>query len=632
MVNVDKFLELCGGSYSEKELKLIERAIDFIKLNLKGERKFSKKPLFDFNVEVGEILVMSGLPSEVVVCGILYGVEKVMSFEKISEEFGEEICKIVFGQLQLRSIRKNHALVQAELVRKILLTGLDDVRVVFVKLAAKLANLRIISFLDAAEQKRIAKDVLEIYVPLAMRLGLDYVKRELEDLAFKILHPKKYAEILNFFKESREERERFIEKFGGELEKILAPNLEVIKIKSRDKSIRSIFNKTIKSGVPLDRQRDHYAVRIIVRNEKDCYSALGILHEKFVPVEGRLKDYINSPKLNGYQSIHTTIKIPDSGEEIEVQIRTEKMDEEAEEGASAHWNYKKISGDAAFEKKVGWLKALMESQKSSGDKEFMKNLKLDLFADKIYCYTPKGDVRELAKGATLLDFAYSIHQEVGERSVGGRIDGHFVSLKEPLKNGAVVEILTNKNQRPRRDWLKFVVSARAKAKIRKGIKRYESIPVPKRQSIKVVEERDFDSLVEAPEFLFGDFSFAKCCYPLPKDDLLGVAKSSKKILVHKSGCSHIGGNLKNAVPVFWKRKFNRPLNLKVLCGDRSGILADLLNTISRGGFVVRSANAKIVGNGNAECDFIVIPKELDEVEEMVKRVGRVRGVRRVFFE
>ncbi|MBS3087724.1 bifunctional (p)ppGpp synthetase/guanosine-3',5'-bis(diphosphate) 3'-pyrophosphohydrolase [Candidatus Pacearchaeota archaeon] len=644
MKNKERFLELCERKYSNKDLRLINKSIEFVELNLVGEKEFSRTPLSEFNLDVGEILVMSGLSAEIVVAGILYGVEKDLAFKDIAMEFGEEIAKIVFGQLQLRVIKKNNTLVQAEMVRKILLTGLDDVRVVFVKLAVKLANLRIISALKEKEQRRIAEDILEIYVPLAMRLGLDYIKNNLEDLAFKTLHPRKYEEISNFFKETKSEREEFLRKFIEELGEILKPRVGVVKIKGRNKQIKSIFDKIHKRGEPLSKQKDHYAIRIIVKGERDCYDVLGILHERFIPVEGRLKDYINSPKLSGYQSLHTVVRVSvgnadgkreagdENAKEIEVQIRTEKMDEEAEEGIASHWNYKGVSGDAGFEKKVGWMKALMESQRDSTDKEFMKNLKLDLFADKIYCYTPKGDVRELPKDATLLDFAYSIHQQIGERAIGGRIDGKFVSLKEVLKNGCVVEILTNKNQRPRRDWLKFVVSSRAKSKIRQGIKRYESIPVPKKPNILIGDERDFDSLVESADFLRSDFSFAKCCYPLPKDELLGVAKSQKKILVHKSDCPRLAGNLKNAVPVFWKEKFNRPLRLKALCGDRSGILADLLNTISRGGFVVRSANARIVGNGDVECDFVVIPRGLDDVCWMVGRVGKVRGVSQVFFE
>ena len=662
MKNDERFLEFCKKNYSKKDLRLIGEALEFIESRLGGEKEFSGKSLFEFNVDVGEILAMSGLSVESVVAGILYGTEKVVDFEEVSGCFGKEIAGIVFGQLQLRTIKRSNASVQAEVVRKILLTGLDDVRIIFVKLAVKLANLRIISALKGVEQKRIAGDILELYVPLAMRLGLDYIKNNLEDLAFKTIHPRKHEEISNFFKESKVEREHFVRRFIGELEKLLMSKVGLVRIKGRNKQIRSIFEKIIKRGVALERQRDHYAIRIIVKSERDCYSVLGILHEEYLPIHDRLKDFINSPKSNGYQSIHTVLRTGSRGsasnrhdpagpgvgsrkdgesKEIEVQIRTEKMDEFAEEGDAAYWNYKKVDGDVSFEKKVGWLRALVKSQRDSSNREFMKNLKLDLFADKIYCYTPKGDVRELPKNATLLDFAYYIHQEVGEQAVGGRVDGKFVSLREVLKNGCVVEILTNKNQRPRRDWLKFVISSKAKSGIRKGIKRYESIPIPKKQSVKIRDDDDFDSLVESPEFPFVKFSFAKCCYPLPKDELIGIAKSYRRFLVHRQNCARVGGNLsskdghgvpKNAVPVFWKEEFNRPLNLKILCEDRSGILADLLNTISRGGFIVKNANAKVVGNGGVECDFVIIPKELDEVCLMVGRVRKVRGVEKVFFE
>ncbi len=632
MENCKKLIKFCKMKYTSKDLKLIEKAIKFIDSSLKGNKKFSGKSFADFNIDVAEILVRSGLSAEIVIAGILYGTEKTISSEIISENFGKEISEIVFGQLRLRTIRNNNFSVQADLVRKILLTGLNDVRVVFVKLAVKLANLRIISALEEKEQKRIAEDILELYVPLATRLGLDYIKNNLEDLAFRVIHPRKCQEISNFFKESKQERDRFIRRFIKEIEKDLKSKVELVEVKGRNKQIKSIFDKIINRGVALEKQKDHYAIRIIVKDKDDCYGTLGILHEKYIPITGRLKDYVNSPKPNGYQSIHTVLRLPDSEEEIEVQIRTEKMDELAEEGGAAHWNYKKIGEDASFEKKVGWLKALIKSQKDSSNKEFMKDIKLDLFADKIYCYTPKGEAKELPAGATLLDFAYYIHQEVGERAVGGRVDGKFVSLRKTLKNGCVVEILTNKNQRPRRDWLKFVVSAKAKSKIRNGIRKHESIPVPHKRTIKISNENDFDSLVESHEFPTGKFSFAKCCYPLPKDELLGIMKSHQKFLVHKTDCSRIANNLKNAVPVFWRSEFNRPLNFKILCEDRSGVLADLLNTISRIGFVVRSANAKLVGNEYVECDFVVIPKELEEVCLMIERVKKIRSVVQVFFE
>ena len=632
MKNDSEFIKLYEKNYSDKELQTIKKAIKFIKQNLKGNKKLSGKSLVDFNIDVGEILVKSELSANTIVAGILYGVEKIIPSEKVLDNFGEDITEIVFGQLKLRTIKKNHSSEQAEFMRKVLLTGLDDVRIIIVKLAVKLANLKIISSLKKDEQKRISRAVLELYVPLSARLGLDYIKNNLEDIAFKTIHPKVYEEISNFFNKSKKERERFIKNFIKEIRKILAPKVKLIKIKGRNKQIRSIFKKIKERGVALKKQRDHYAIRIIVKTENDCYKVLGILHEKYIPVDGRLKDYINSPKQNGYQSLHTSLKVPSSGEEIEVQIRTEKMDEFAEEGIAAHWRYKKIKGDMSFEKKVGWLKVLIESQKHSSNNGLLKNLKLNLFADKIYCYTPMGDVKELPKNATLLDFAYAIHQEVGESAIGGRINGKFVSLRETVENGSTVEIITNKNQRPRRDWLKFVVSSNARSKIRHGLKKYESIPVPKGQPIKINKETGFDSLVESPEFPSGKVALAKCCYPLPKDELLGVIKSNKRFLVHKQDCHQIKEKSKNIIPFFWKEKFNHPLNVKVLCNERSGILVDLLNTISRIGFKVKGANAKFVGDEKVECHFIIMPKELDEVYQMIGRIKKIRGVVKIFFE
>ncbi len=632
METYENFIRLCEENYSDEDLRLIKKSISFIASRLKGTKKFSDKSFLDFNVEVGEILVKSRLPSDAVIAGILYGIEKTVDFEEISRDFGKDISMIVFGQSQFRTIKKNNPSARTELMRKMLIMGLDDIRIIFVKLAVKLANLRIISGLERKEQKRIADDILTLYVPLASRLGLDYIKNNLEDLAFKTIHPKQYKEISNFFKETKEERENFVKKFIEELRNLLSTKIDFVKIKGRNKQIRSIFDKIVKKGVALNKQRDHYAIRIIVRNEKDCYNALGILHEKYIPMPNRLKDYINSPKPNGYQSIHTVLKIPNSGEEIEVQIRTEAMDDFAEEGKAAHWSYKKTGGDLAFERKVGWLKALIKSQSGSSNEEFMKNLKLDLFADKIYCYTPKGDIKELPKNSTLLDFAYYVHQEIGNKTVGGRINGKFVSLRKTLKNGDIVEILTNKNQRPRRDWLKFVISAKAKSKIKYGIRKYESIPVPNVQTIKVKEVSDYDSLVESPEFPSAKFSFAKCCYPLPKDELLGIMKSNRRFLVHKQNCSQVVGKTKNIIPIFWKKKFNRSLNLTVLCEDRSGILADLLNTISRMGFTVKNASAKVVGNSDVKCNFAIIPRGIDEVYKMIKGIENVRSVIRVFFE
>lgn len=617
------------ASYSAKGRKLIRRAFGFAADKLNG-KKISGEDVLHFNFRVGEILGKSGVRVETVVAGILYGCEEVVSFDDVVDSFGEDVANLVFGQLQFREIRERHKTSDADLVRRILISGLSDARIVFVKLAVKLANLETVGCLEEKVQKKICEDVLAIYVPLAERLGLNYICDKLEELAFRNLHPRKFEEISNFFEESKPERERYLKGFVEDVKKLIPRKVKLFRIKGRSKSVRSIYRKIVESGKSLREQRDHYAIRIVVGSVKGCYDVLGFLHEGYTPVEGRLKDYIASPKPNGYQSLHTVI-LTKGNKEIEVQIRTREMDEFAEEGGAAHWSYKGGRGDLTFEKKVGYLKAVLNSQREGG-KEFVKNLKLDLFADKIYCYTPKGDVRELPKGASVLDFAYSIHQEVGNRTVGARIDGKFVSLREKLCNNCVVEILTNKAQRPRRGWLKYVVSARARAKIRKGIRKYEDVPVQRGFSVTPKDVVKFDSLVESEDFPRAAFSLAKCCNPVPKDELVGIMKSISKVLVHRADCSKIAGRVSNVVPVYWKDEFSQALDLRVLCRDRSGILSDLLNTISRMGFVVRSASAKFVGNDEVECRFEVIPREVGEVEKMIERVRRVRSVFRVFFE
>src|SRR3989339_340291 len=447
---INDFLKVCNEKdYLKKDINSFLIAIDFAKKNLENRKRESGEYIYQNNINIGIILVKSNLSKEIVIAGLLYGLEKLVIAKEIKETFGEDIASLIFGQLQFNEVKKGNKNLEAGIIRKILLTSLYDVRIILVKLAVKLASLNTIQVFDAKKQKEIAKEVLEIYVPLAARLGLEYIRTRLESLAFKVVYPKQYLEISNFFKETSKEREEFVKNLVEEIIILLDKKVGIVKVKGRHKQIRSIFKKILEKGTSLKEQKDHYAIRIIVKTVDDCYKTLGILHQNYEPLE---------------------------------------------EGGASHWSYKKLQSDKNFEKKVGWLRELIEFQKNSSEKDFMKGLKLDLFADKIYCYTPKGDVRELPKNATVLDFAYSIHQEIGEKSIGGRINGKFVSLKEPLKNGVVVEIVTNKNQRPRRDWLKFVISSRAKTKIKQGVKRYESIPITHVYTVENKKDEDYYNL------------------------------------------------------------------------------------------------------------------------------------------
>ena len=309
---------------------MFENSIEFAEEHFGDRKRLVGNLVVEHNLAIGSILAENKLFPEVVVAGILYGVETEILPSKIQEKFGREIADLVFGQLQLKEIKSKNESAESEVLRRILLATLNDLRIIFVKLADKLDNLNSIEIFSPVERKEIAEEVLEIYAPLANRLGIDRIKKQLEDLAFKVLNPKKYGEIEEFLKESREEREKYVKDFVQEIFELLKNDVKILKIKGREKHIYSIYRKIVERGVPLDKQRDHFAVRILVKNESDCYNALGILNQNFVPMENTLKDYILNPKPNGYKSLHTSLRV--GNKIVEVQIRTNEMDELAEEG------------------------------------------------------------------------------------------------------------------------------------------------------------------------------------------------------------------------------------------------------------------------------------------------------------
>lgn len=624
MKNFDELVE--KNDYSKKDVFEFCKAKNFSYEFLKSEFRKDGTSFFDRNLKIASYLSDSKMSPEIVIAGLLYGVEDKVSKEKVSEKFGKEVAVLVFEQIILKKVRKKSVLVSADLMRQIFFSSLENVGAIFVKLALKLVSLESLSVFDEKTQKEIAQDALDFYAPLAGRLGAENFKRKIEDAALKIIKPKKYSEIEKFLKESEEDREKYLNNLIREFSSLLEGKF--IKIKGRQKHIYSIYKKTIELRKPLKSQRDHMAIRIITNTKKDCYDCLGIIHEKFDAVFGSLKDYISSPKDNGYQSIHTAVKLKDS-KILEVQIRTIEMDENAEEGAAAHWAYKKIKGDISFEKKTAWAKEIVGLRDLN--KEFLNSLKVDLFSDKIYCYTPKGDAFSLPTGSTVLDFAYRIHGRIGDTATGARVNGSFVSLKNKLSSGDIVEVITSKFQRPRRDWLKFVVTSRAKSYIKKGVKKFDGFVV---KAYPKIQKKDigFDNLVFSKDFHNHKCSFAQCCNPLPQDEIIGVLKSFKKILVHKKDCSKLSGSVKSQVNVEWQKTFSCPIKIKIKVKDRSGVLSDILNTVASGGFVIKEANMKLIDNNFAECFLVVVPRAIDEVERLVNRIKNIRSVVKVYFE
>ena len=396
-----------------------------------------------------------------VASALLHDIVEDTSFtiEDIQAEFGDKIARIVDGLTKITGIFEsdNRNVVEAENYRKLLIALSTDVRVILVKFADRLHNMRTLEYLPEHKRKRIAKETLEIYAPLAHRFGLGQIKWELEDLAFKYLNPEAYEDIARRVAQTRKQREEYIKEFAKPIEKALAERGFKFEINGRPKHLYSIYNKMIKRGKTFEEIYDLFAVRIILDTDDKnlCWTVYGIVTDIYRPVPERFKDYITNPKLNGYRSIHTTVIGP-GGRMVEVQIRTRAMHEIAEKGLAAHWKYKEniTETDKQFEQWVKWVRDILENQTDMS--EFVEDLKLNLYQDEIYVFTPKGDLKVLPRGATPVDFAFEIHTEIGLRCIGAKVNGRIVPLDYKLKTGDQVEIITGKHRQPSRDWLNFV--------------------------------------------------------------------------------------------------------------------------------------------------------------------------------
>lgn len=626
-MNAEAFLTFCKGRYDSDGIAIFRKALELSKKFLDHRKRLSGDSYFDRNIRVAEILVRNKVAPEIVTGGILHGILQYTSEEYIKKNFSEESLELIQGVDEIAQIKSRGPTLEAEAIRKILLTTLRDVRVIFIKLATKLDSLRTIDVFPEKEQREIANETLEVYAPLAYRLGMDKIRVLLEDESFKIINPRKYHEIVEYIEDSREQREMDILNTIKLIRGMAKSNVDIVRIKGRPKHVYSIYKKILQ-GKNLRQLFDLLGIRVIVPEVKDCYTLLGLLHEQFDPLANRLKDYISNPKPNFYRSLHTGVRLSNS-KIAEIQIRTPEMDEFAEEGLAAHWRYKKVTSEDTFEKKISWLRSLLDRQK--GKKEFMEAVKVDIFGDKIYCYTPKGDVKELPKGAKILDFAFAVHEEIGCHTVGGRINGKFVPLKTEINVGDIVEVVTNKNQRPRRSWLKIVVSAKSKQKIRKSLREHEKLPALHYNLIKPVLKKEQGILVQSEDFPSAVCILAKCCAPIPGNDIIGITKR-KMISTHRKDCKNALKEEERWVAVQWKETFNQRIRFFVRSNERSGLLADLLNTIAVAGFSVNEAKAKLIDLGHSECSFLIIPKDLNHLKELVRRVSKVQGVQSIYFE
>jgi GTP pyrophosphokinase len=471
MIRFEDLLDKVRAYSPEADLELLRRAYVFSALEHKGQVRQSGEPYLIHPLEVANILAEMRLDAVCIAAGLLHDVveDTLTTAERIREHFGEDIAHIVEGVTKIGAIPFSSSEErQAENFRKMLLAMIDDIRVILVKLADRLHNMRTLQYVPEERRVRIAQETLDIYAPIANRLGMSRVKNELEELAFRYLEPAAYEALRAKVEARRHHAEGMIDKLAADIKaKLDEAHVPVTRVDGRVKRLYSIWLKLKRQKIELEQVYDFIALRIVTPSIKDCYAALGIIHQTWSPVPGRIKDFIAMPRPNGYQSLHTSV-ISEQGFPFEVQIRTEGMHRRAEEGIAAHWKYKEGRvGAGRDERHFQWLRQLLEWQQEVRDpQEFLTNLKIDLYPEEVYTFTPRGQVKVLPKGATVIDFAYAIHTDVGHQCVGARLNGRMVPLRTRLKNGDIVEIVRDPKHKPSRDWLNFVATSRARNKIK----------------------------------------------------------------------------------------------------------------------------------------------------------------------
>lgn len=674
------------GLFEGEERENLRKAIDFIEEKHGNQVRASGEPYITHPIEVALILAQMGLDIDTVIAGLLHDVleDTQTTYQELEEKFGRQVASIVqgvtkLGKFEFKDIQEQ----KAENYRKLILATAKDLRVILVKLADRLHNMKTLGYLRKDKQIRIARETLEVYVPIANRLGLWNIKTELEDLCFMYLYPSEYEKVKNFVGESKKELEEYLKKiFIPKLKEALKLSGINAHITYRPKHLYGIWQKTIRKGIKLEDVHDILGVRVILGTPQECYTVLGIIHSTFKPVPGKFDDYISLPKPNLYQSLHTTVIGP-KGRMVEVQIRTWEMHERAEKGIAAHWAYKE--GKSIKDNSIySWLKSLVESiQGSKTPHELIENMKLELFSEEVFVFTPKGDLLVLPKGATPVDFAYHIHTDIGNHCAGAKVNGRIVSLDYKLQNGDMVEIITHPNKKPNPEWLKFVVTSKAKNKIKAYLKELEKdrylhegrqiveklssrLDLPKEVLLeRLIQELNLKSEEEAliaigsgkvsKERIYSLFeqkvkekhreekgedvllieglgsvlhAIGTCCLPLPGEEVCGVITRGKGIVVHSKSCPnlhYIQRNLPDKViPVVWNVSTGKhPARLRVVVKDRLGVLADITSSISKAGANILEAKTKSTSTGKAFMEFLI---EVGNYAEFLKVMEAIRSV------
>jgi len=709
----NNLIEVCRKNLGNFDENLIRKAFDFALEAHKNDLRASGEPYFDHPYEVAMIIAKEiPLDDVSIAAALLHDVleDTEITLDTLSKQFNSTIADIVDGVTKIGGAIRDHDASQAESYRKLLLSMVKDIRVILVKFADRLHNMRTLEFLSREKQIRIAKETMQIYVPFAHRFGLAQIRWELEDLAFKYLDPEAYEDIRKKLKATRREREAYIKKTIAPIKEKLDEEGLKYEIEGRPKHFYSIYRKMITRGKSFDEIYDLFAIRIILDTENiyECYTVLGIITQIYSPVPDRLHDYIALPKSNNYQSIHTTVIGPD-GKMVEIQIRTRRMHEIAERGVAAHWKYKNSyrPSNKEIEEWADWIRDIFESvsNREEANRDIIESFKLNLYQDEIYVFTPKGDLVVLPRGATPVDFAFKIHTKVGFHCIAAKVNGKMAPLDQKLNSGDQVEIITSKNQTPNKSWEKFVVTSKAKQEIRKWLRQEENKQVEEGKNyfnkilkklkihinnddlLKLIHKHKFDNLnefykavatgsidveqilVQKPEpetksiedeakaldfekfadtareqvggvLIAGDkldilHNFAKCCNPIPGDEILGFITRGEGVKIHRKNCKNLERLMKlhegRIIEVSWPNTDGNYFiaAIKIVGEDRPGMLSEISQTIVN----TQNTNIKSVNFQSHRSIFYgtvsVNVKNLEHLNRIIERLKKIPGIETV---
>lgn len=713
---IEKLLAKIDENCPNVDKKLIEKAFYLAQDAHKDQKRESGEEYIVHPFEVTCILAEMGLDTATIAAGLLHDVveDTEYTYENIAKEFNVEVANLVEGVTKLGKIQfKTKEEQQAENVRKMLLAMTKDIRVILIKLADRLHNMRTLKYMSVLKQKEKAKETIDIYAPIAHRLGIFKIKWELEDLALRYLNPNEYYELVTKIASKRTEREEDINNILNQLNTNLSKSGIYADIDGRPKHFYSIYKKMVNKSKTLDQIFDLMAFRILVNSIKDCYAVLGIVHTLYKPIPGRFKDYIAMPKPNMYQSLHTTV-IGSNGKPFEIQIRTFDMHKTAEYGIAAHWKYKEGQNNTEnndFESKLTWIRDVLEWQKQeSNAKEFMENFKIDLFSDEVFVFTPNGKVINLPYESTPIDFAYRIHTDIGNRCTGTKVDGKIVPLDYKLKTGEIVEVLTSTTIKgPNVEWLNTVKSNHAKSKIRdwfKKAKREENIEKGKellerdakrqgRNFKEIAKGEKYDNLLKKYNYTSIDeiynavgignliasnvvsklienenkkeeltiqeikeqiekkqknnkkktdslgvkvkgeddilVRFARCCSPIPGDDILGYITKGRGVSVHRRDCLNLENlimeDATRIVDVSWGVDSNKDFvaNIEIKCEDRAMLLNDVMIVITESKLFIDGVNSRTDKNNIAFINIKVRIHDINQLNNVMKKLRKLKG-------